>query len=307
MKIMDGLTDLMAMLAIGIVSAVAGWWLCRHFANREVASAAAAWSAKLDQVSGRLTDTVKDAKLEAAEKHQALARLTGVENEFGDCKLKASQLELDLKAASLAVTARESELQDLRGQLDTASRKMRVLPVLEASIDKLQKELPAKPAQERAQGLRLEELQLLVPKLRESETRLLGLTAQRDEELATLRAHIGEWEARQHEAARAHGAALEEMSSKDAQIGTLSALVREYEALPDRLSEANTRMAQSGREWAAAMHAKDQEIGGLWARIHELEPLAGRLKDWEAHHRSTIHAKDEEITSLIERLKATEP
>ena len=146
---------------------------------------------------------------------------------------------------------------------------------------------------------------------------LNSLMAQRDKDLAALRARIGELEAfpgkladverRLEEGAVNQSGTQSDaqslMNSKDGEIASLLAQIRQYEPLTEQLQYAQEHFEQSRQQWAAAIHAKDQEIGGLWARIRELEPLAGHLKDWELHHHATIQAKDEEITSLIERLK----
>lgn len=191
-------------------------------------------------------------------------------------------------------------------KLDEAAQETETLLAQEASkATQLQQDLATARAEAAAQAAAQ---QAAMNQLRDAHS----LTAQRDNDLAGLRARLGELEAFPGKLADAErrfeeGAVAQSlMSGRDEQIASLSAQIRQYEPLSEQLREAQEHFEQSRQQWAAAIHGKDQEIGGLWARIRELEPLAGHLKDWELHHHATIHAKDEEITSLIERLKEFE-
>lgn len=173
------------------------------------------------------------------------------------------------------VAQEASKVAKLTADLDTQQK---ALSAAESALGELQRQATEEAAAQ----------QTAMNQLREA----LSLTAQRDKDLAGLRARIGELEA--------FPGKLADVERRLEEGAVAQSLINGKE------EEIASLGAQSRQQWAAAIHAKDQEIGGLWARIRELEPLAGHLKDWELHHHTTIHAKDEEITSLIERLKEFE-
>ena len=229
----------------------------------------------------------------AAKRQFASRHFASVEADWSRKLAQASQDTHTL------VAQEASKVAKLTADLDTQQK---ALSAAESALGELQRQATAEAAVQ----------QTAMNQLREA----LSLTAQREKDLAGLRARIGELEAfpgkladverRLEEGALAQSAAQSLVHSKDEEIASLGAQIRQYELLPQHLPEAQEHFEQSRQQWTAAIHAKDQEIGGLWARIRELEPLAGHLKDWELHHHTTIHAKDEEITSLIERLKEFE-
>ena len=199
---------------------------------------------------------------QAAKRQFASRHFASVEADW------SRKLEQATQDTETLVAQEASKVAKLTADLDTQQK---ALSAAESALGELQRQATAEAAVQ----------QTAMNQLREA----LSLTAQRDKDLAALRARIGELEAFPGKLADVERR-LALMNSKDEEIASLG--------------------AQSRQQWAAAIHAKDQEIGGLWTRIRELEPLAGHLKDWELHHHTTIHAKDEEITSLIERLKEFE-
>lgn len=147
--------------------------------------------AEMTRLHGEVTAQFGDASAKLGE---ATAKLTGYETELAGLRLKVPQLDADLVAKSAALAAALANFAkcqesgaDLTAQLAAKSTE---LDGLQAELDKLRRELVVRSESEKTLTLRVGELQGLMPKLRDTEAKLVSMTSQKDGEIAKLVAQV---------------------------------------------------------------------------------------------------------------------